>query len=769
MTAAQIAQVAELRQRLWQCGYRPIAVWNPDQLFNDKDEPLNNPGKQPRGRWREDASHNPPEAVRTAPDPRALNTGLLCGDIVGFDIDVLDQALVDQIVELIEDRAGPTPLKRIGLAPKLLLVYRTEHPFTKIKTPELFFPDGGKAQVELLAEGQQFVAAGIHPETHQPYRWLDQSPADSPLEVLPIVSQGDARALVDLAEQFLRAAGAKEKEKPEPTHPIPNGRPGNFFAQINAAALADIPAWARLLFPHARFEPGTGAWRVSSKDLGRSLEEDISIHPDGIRDFGEEAPLSAIDLAIRYGTGTATAVEAALWLCDQLGIQPSSLGFRRRSQAQPHAAVPFMITRMQKELLAGLGYTAEQIREMTPADGDRILKEHGIHPEIPQPTPAGGNGHDPEGLDDLEKRSPPPPAPDPPEPLQYLDFITLQDKPVPVRRWLVLNWVPWGRVTGLYGPSGDGKTLLIQQLLTAAAIRKQWLGRGVFPLKSIGLFCEDDRDDLHIRQADINKLYDCEFGDLENFRALPRLGCDNLLMTFLDGRPRLTGLWHQLRDDALEFGAQLIFIDTVADTFGGNQNDPIQARMFVQFALGGLARDINGIVIASAHPSIAGQASGSGTSGSVQWDATFRSRCYLQTPKPANGEAPDSYARTLTRKKANYAPREETIPLRWEHGVFINTDNVGILGSIERRTAKRVFLDLLDAVTAEKRHVSENTRAPNYAPKLFAQRPDREGFRQADFKTAMETLFAEGEITIQAYRKNRHDHDCIMRSARKAR
>jgi hypothetical protein len=41
--------------------------------------------------------------------------------------------------------------------------------------------------------------------------------------------------------------------------------------------LANIEGWARALFPRARFQPGTGAWRVSSEDLGRDLEEDISI------------------------------------------------------------------------------------------------------------------------------------------------------------------------------------------------------------------------------------------------------------------------------------------------------------------------------------------------------------------------------------------------------------------------------------------------------------------------------------------------------------
>jgi Bifunctional DNA primase/polymerase, N-terminal len=318
--------ILERRRRYWALGYRPLEVWGAGQLVNDAGEPLNSPGKQPRGRWRENAAKNPPEATRTRPDPRALNTGVLCGQIVGFDIDVLDQQLVDQVAHTIENALGPTPLSRIGRAPKTLLVYRPDRPFTKLQTPEVFFPDGSKAKVEILANGQMFVADGIHPETHQPYRWTDRSPEDMPLADLPAVTEEQARQIIIEAEHLLRAAGAKEKEKPPRQTRKHNGCAGDFFRQVNTAALSGIAIWVRVVFPRARFEPGTGAWRISSKDLNRGLEEDISIHPDGVRDFGEEEPLSPIDIVIQHG-GAATPLQAALWLCDKLGIDPAALGY----------------------------------------------------------------------------------------------------------------------------------------------------------------------------------------------------------------------------------------------------------------------------------------------------------------------------------------------------------------------------------------------------------------------------------------------------------
>jgi Family of unknown function (DUF5906)/Bifunctional DNA primase/polymerase, N-terminal len=334
-----IEAVFALRQRYWANGYRPLAVWGPGQRLNDKGQPLNSPGKQPRGRWREAAAQDPPEAALQSPDPRALNTGLLCDLAPGFDIDVLDEGLADHVVHLVEATLGPTPLVRIGRAPKILLVYQAQCPFSKIQTPEFIMPNGTKAKIEVLGQGQQFVADGIHPDTSQPYVWTDGSPETVSLSELPTVTEEQARMIVEEADRLLRAAGGKEKEKPKASPAStrkPNGSDGDFFSRVKDAALADIAMWARALFPGARFEPGTGAWRVSSKDLGRELEEDISIHPGGIWDFGEEKALSPIDLVMDHA-GAAIPIDAALWLCDKLRIDPSTLGYTpsRQSPLQP--------------------------------------------------------------------------------------------------------------------------------------------------------------------------------------------------------------------------------------------------------------------------------------------------------------------------------------------------------------------------------------------------------------------------------------------------
>jgi putative DNA primase/helicase len=188
-----IDRVRALRRAFWEHGYRPVAVWSPG-AENDKGEPIVSAGKRPvEHDWRQKALRDPPAAVIGAVSRSAPNTGILADQLAAVDIDVPVQPLADKIVHCIERRLGPTPLVRIGRAPKILLVYRRETPHPKLITPELYLPDGCKVrikvQVEVLGEGQQFVADGIHPDSRKPYTWTDGSPGDTPIVDLPIVTE----------------------------------------------------------------------------------------------------------------------------------------------------------------------------------------------------------------------------------------------------------------------------------------------------------------------------------------------------------------------------------------------------------------------------------------------------------------------------------------------------------------------------------------------------------------------------------------------------
>jgi RecA-family ATPase len=349
-------------------------------------------------------------------------------------------------------------------------------------------------------------------------------------------------------------------------------------------------------------------------------------------------------------------------------------------------------------------------------------------------------------------------ARDAPDGLALFDPRDLTGQPIPQREWIVRDWIPMRRATGIYAPPGTGKTLLMQLLCTAAAIRKPWLGLPVRPCESVLLYCEDDLDEMHERQDAINRFYDVTFDDLGSMRWLPRLGRDNAMMTFAKGHGTTTPLFHNVLAEVKAFGAQLVIFDTLSDVFAGSEIDRNQARQFVQQCPAHMAREIAGSVVCCAHPSLTGMnsASGnSGNSGSTAWPAAFRSHLYMEVPKVEDAKEPDGNGgdrRILTRKKSNWAKTGETIEMHWKDGVLVADQSPGgIIGSINRRACERVFLDLLDKTKEEGRRVSDKSSAGNYAPRVFAQRLDRERYTQGDFRIAMERAFIAREIKVVPY------------------
>jgi len=196
----------DLRSRLFKNGYRPVPVTSPKQDAS---------GRQKGGKavllpnWPSVCRVASPSEVCSwaTKYPQWSNTGLLCGNLVGIDIDVNDAELADAIEVLSRKQLGQDALCRVGQIPKRLLVYRTREPFSKQVTDEFTLPSGKKAQIEILGEGQQFVGFGDHPSTGAPYTWIGNSPLDVELAQLPLVEQAKVVKFLDDAEELLKARG----------------------------------------------------------------------------------------------------------------------------------------------------------------------------------------------------------------------------------------------------------------------------------------------------------------------------------------------------------------------------------------------------------------------------------------------------------------------------------------------------------------------------------------------------------------------------------
>ncbi|TVQ52094.1 MAG: ATPase, partial [Rhodobacteraceae bacterium] len=269
----------------------------------------------------------------------------------------------------------------------------------------------------------------------------------------------------------------------------------------------------------------------------------------------------------------------------------------------------------------------------------------------------------------------------------------LDGRDVPPREWLAEDLIPSRTVTLLSGDGGVGKSLLALQLAVAVATGGAWIGRAVREGPAMVLSAEDDVDELHRRLDAILRADDLDFaaaGDL----TLRSLAGEDALLAALDRKSNMlapTPLLAELDARLGEERPAVLILDTLADYFGGVENDRAQARAFIGI-LRGLAIAHGCAVVVLAHPSVAGMASGSGLSGSTAWNASVRSRLYLDRLKDADGFEADAEARVLRTVKSNYARSGGEIALTWRGGVFVaDPSETGLDRRAGGAKAARVF------------------------------------------------------------------------------
>jgi len=178
-------------------------------------------------------------------DRGRFGVGIKTAKTPGVDIDCYDTDLVEHMIQFTTELVGPA-LERVGLAPKTLLVYRAGTPFPKTQSKTFIDDEGRPVKLEVLADGQQFVAFHIHPDTGQPYRWKDKRhPANTPRSELTVIDQEDALALVEEFEKQARERGWPEK-KIGKSKPMSRGNGTGEFdyddAMMNDALKVELPA-----------------------------------------------------------------------------------------------------------------------------------------------------------------------------------------------------------------------------------------------------------------------------------------------------------------------------------------------------------------------------------------------------------------------------------------------------------------------------------------------------------------------------------------------
>lgn len=341
-----------------------------------------------------------------------------------------------------------------------------------------------------------------------------------------------------------------------------------------------------------------------------------------------------------------------------------------------------------------------------------------------------------------------------PEPFEPFSPAKWQGIEPPPFNWMVDGCFLRGTVAMLSGDGGLGKSLLMQQLCTSAALGRAWLGLSTQKCKTFAMFCEDDEDELHRRQERINEHYGCQHGDLEGALYISRVGLDTPLAE-LDRRTetmRPTSHYEQLFSAVRDFGAQIVVLDTVADVFWGDEIRRGQVRKFVTL-LRRMAVAIQGVVILTAHPSLAGMASGSGISGSTAWNNSVRARLYLTRIKSNQNQAEDEpdeerNERFLKTMKNNQGPYGDRVRLRWQDGVFVRADEEGA-GFLEKIEIEAKLVGALRRMVKNgAKPLADPNGGKNSFSTLVRKEADCRQYRWAAIKVAQERLVETGRLVI---------------------
>lgn len=233
--------------------------------------------------------------------------GILTKKTPAVDIDILDEAASEHMMAWVEENIGRAPV-RVGMAPKRLMMFRTDEPFPKInsKTYEDEWgdetlshsgsgkPTGHLRKVEILGDGQQFVAYAVHPDTGEPYRWVKSGdPLTFDANELPLLSYDQAQDIVAEFERYAEERGWTEHKQSRSVSRLatkPGGKVDHedvFAADKAKTDISDEDLRRKLLLaPGAEdydtwFQVGMALWhQYDGEELGLQLWHEWSSEAD---------------------------------------------------------------------------------------------------------------------------------------------------------------------------------------------------------------------------------------------------------------------------------------------------------------------------------------------------------------------------------------------------------------------------------------------------------------------------------------------------------
>ena len=495
------------------------------------------------------------------------NIGVVLGgthNLIAIDIDVLHADVADLIRREAVNVFGTAP-ERIGSAPKTLLVYRCTESVHKIKTS--IFEINGDSSVECLAEGQQFVASGIHPDTKKNYSWPHKSLLDLAPSDLSAVTPEQIGSFIETCNEILAQWGELKSKSQTNVVQFDAGKSHNVEFQENDPTTSLEKLEAAVVYldnPDMHYDDWVRlahAFKAAVGPSGIDLFHEFSAKSTKYDETETDRLWNSIENVTKIGAGSLfhLAAEAgfdiANWDTERnFGPEDISDVFKQPDVTADNdgsftaASVRGPIAPRQW-VLDGW-FPARTVAMLFGAGGvgKTLLMQ--------QFANAVAEGQPFLGIDTMK--------------MPVLSVMCEDDADEVKRRQLKIN-----ESRGV-DEFGDGPENLV----------------------------------LWPRVGSDNVLVTWSNGGNDEPGEFYRILCEKVVEVKDD-------------DDSI-----LVILDTAADMFGGNENERRTVNTFLKTYLGSIVINYNATVILLAHPSLAGLKS-SGLSGSTAWENSVRSRSYL--------------------------------------------------------------------------------------------------------------------------------------------
>lgn len=298
-----------------------------------------------------------------------------------------------------------------------------------------------------------------------------------------------------------------------------------------------------------------------------------------------------------------------------------------------------------------------------------------------------------------------------------IDLESLSGREPSLPAFIVPDWLPTGYATLFAGHGGVGKSGIALHLAVCMAMGLPFFGIPVERKFVKYLSCEDRENVLHWRLSRICKYEGIEIADLRGWLDLVDLVGHDTLLWHEDPRTgySITPAYSELAARFEQTNRDVLFVDGISDTFGGNENSKIDVKRYVN-ALISLISPENGAVVLIGHvskPTASGSnGTGEGYSGTTGWHNSVRARWYLY-PESRTGE--EGTEKTgdllLDLQKSNLGASDQSIRFSWDTAahMFVGS-TVAALSDFERKHRDRLErAGILDSLSAS---IAAGVRVP---------------------------------------------------------